>query len=134
MSTPRITSWRVAQALRPLLDDDISGVAAEEQAAVEVAAVDALIEQAEREWAAAERTETARISRMFTDQPHARRARRRANRTVLRMLPDLLRPVGAPDDLVEAVNRTVRGLSIRCPNTGTDQCCPACRRQREESA
>lgn len=53
--------------------------------------IDALIEEAERGWVDAERTETARVSRRFTDQPHARRARRRAGRTVLRMLPDLLR-------------------------------------------
>lgn len=118
MSSPRITSWRVVQALRPLLDDDVAGVAAEEHAAAEAAEVETLIEQAEREWTAAERTESIRIARMFTDQPHARRARRRVTRTVLRALPDLLRPLDAPDDLVEAV----RGLPIRCPNTGIDQC------------
>lgn len=131
MGSPRITCQRVVQALRPLLDADVADVAAEEQAAIESGAVEAMIEQAEREWTAAERTEAARISRMFTDQPHARRARRRANRTVLRMLPDLLRPLDVPDDLMQTVNRTVRGLPVRCPNTGTDQCdsglgCPVC--------
>jgi hypothetical protein len=78
-----------------MLDEDITDVAAEEHAAVEAAEIDVLIEQAERDWAAAERTETARISRMFTDQPRARRAHRRADRTVLRMLPGQLRPVAA---------------------------------------
>lgn len=34
-------------------------------------------------------------------------------------------------ELTDAVNRTVRGLAVRCPNTGTDTCdsgagCPAC--------
>ena len=95
MSSPRITSRRVARALRPLLDDDVTSAAIDEHAAGESAEVDALIEQTEREWAAAERTETARVSRMFTDQPRARRAHRRADRTVLRLLPDRLRPVSA---------------------------------------
>lgn len=91
MSSPRITSQKVVHALRSMLDDDVAAVAIEEHAAGEGAEVDALIERAEREWAAAERTETARVSRMFTDQPRARRAHRRADRTVLRMLPDQLR-------------------------------------------
>jgi hypothetical protein len=92
MSSPRITSRRAVLALRPLLDDDIADVAIQEHAAKETAEIDALIEQAEQEWAAAERTKTARISRMFTDQPRARRAHRRADRTVLRTLPGQLRP------------------------------------------
>lgn len=91
MSSPRITSRQAIQALRPLLDDDIAAVAIEEQAAAEATELDAVIEQAEREWAVAARTETARVSRMFTDQPRARRAHRRADRTVLRMLPGQLR-------------------------------------------
>ena len=53
--------------------------------------VDALIEQVEREWVAAEKTESTRVARMFTDPPHARRTRGRVGRTVLRRLPDLLR-------------------------------------------
>src|ERR1700741_1408434 len=92
MSSPRITSRRAVNALRSLLDEDIADIAIDEHAADEVAVIDALIEQAEREWAAAERTETARISRMFTDHPRARRAHRRAARTVRRTLPDRLRP------------------------------------------
>ena len=105
MSSPRITSRRVVQALRPLLDDDVIGVAVEEHAAIEAGAVDVLIEQAEREWTAAERIETTRVSRMFNDPPHARRARRRSNRTVLRMLPDLLRPFDLPDGLDSILER-----------------------------
>lgn len=93
MSSPRITSRQAVHALRSMLDDDIADVAAEEHAAVETAEIDVLIEQAERDWAAAERAETARISRMFTDQPRARRAHRRADRTVLRALPGHLRPL-----------------------------------------
>lgn len=92
MSSPRITSRRAVHALQTLLDDDIATVAADEHAAGESADVEALIEQAEREWAAAARSESARVSRRFTDQPRARRAHRRADRTVLRMLPDQLRP------------------------------------------
>lgn len=97
MSSPRITSPRVIDALRLLLDDDVAGVAAEEHAAAEAAAIEVLIERAEREWTAAERTETARLSRMFTDQPRARRAHRRADRTVLRALPGQLRPLSAAE-------------------------------------
>jgi hypothetical protein len=97
MSSPRITNRRVVRAIRPLLDDDIAAVAVEEHAAAEVTGLDAVIEQAEREWAAAERTEAARISRMFTDQPRARRAHRRADRAVLRTLPDRLRPLSAAE-------------------------------------
>ena len=87
MSSPQITNRRVVQALTPLLDDDIAAVASEEAAAAEVAEIAALVEEAEREWAAAELRETVRISRVFTDQTRARRAHRREDRTVLRMLP-----------------------------------------------
>jgi hypothetical protein len=87
MFSLEITNPQVAQALMPQLDDDIVVVASEEASAVEVAEIDSLVEEAEREWAAAERRETARVSRVFTDQTRARRARRREDRTVLRMLP-----------------------------------------------
>lgn len=94
MFSLKITSRSVAEALMPQLDDDIAAVAGEEAAAAESAEIDALIEDAEREWAAAEQREIARVARMFTDQTRARRARRRENRTVLRMLPARL---GASD-------------------------------------
>ena len=42
MSSPRIISRRVVRALRPLLDDDIADVTAEEHAAIESGAIDAL--------------------------------------------------------------------------------------------
>ena len=94
MFSLKITSRSVAEALLPQLDDDIAAVADEEASAAETAEIDALIEEAEREWAAAEQRETARVSRVFTDQTRARRARRREDRSVLRLLPVRL---GAPD-------------------------------------
>ena len=87
MFSLKITDRRVTEALIPQLDADIAAVAEEEAAAAEVAAIDALVEEAEREWAAAEHRESVRLSRVFTDQTRARRARRREDRTVLRTLP-----------------------------------------------
>jgi hypothetical protein len=87
MFSLKITDRQVAEALMPQLDQDIAAVADEEAAAAEVAEIDALVEEAEREWAAAEQRETVRLTRVFTDQTRARRARRREDRTVLRTLP-----------------------------------------------
>ncbi|TDV45528.1 hypothetical protein [Actinophytocola oryzae] len=87
MFSLKITDKRVTQALMPHLDDDIAAVASDEASAAEVAEIDTLIEEAEREWAAAEQREAARVSQVFTDQTRARRARRREDRTVLRVLP-----------------------------------------------
>jgi hypothetical protein len=102
------------QIFNAYLDDD---AAREEHAAGERAEVDALIEQAESEWAAADRAEQARVSRTFTDQPRARRAHRRADRTVLRKLPDLLRPLGAPASLTrksaDAVELDIANAELR---------------------
>lgn len=82
MFSLKITDRRVAEALIPQLDNDIAAVAEEEAAAAEVAEIDALVEEAEREWAAAEQRETVRLSRVFTDQTRARRTRRREDRTL----------------------------------------------------
>lgn len=87
MFSLKITDQRIVEPLLPQLDDDIAAVMAEEATAAEAAEIDALIEEAEREWAAAEWRETTRLSRMFTDQTRARRARRREDRTLLRALP-----------------------------------------------
>lgn len=87
MFSLKITNRRVTEALIPQLDTDIAAVAEEEAAAAEVAEIDALVEEAEREWAIAEQRETVRVSRVFTDQTRARRARRREDRTVLRTFP-----------------------------------------------
>lgn len=94
MFSLKITNRSVAEALMPQLDDDIAAVADEEASAAEAAEIDALVEEAEREWAAAEQREAVRLSRVFTDQTRAGRARRRDDRTVLRMLPARL---GVPD-------------------------------------
>lgn len=49
--------------------------------------VDQVLEEVDRELAAAERIEWARVSRSFTDQIRAQRAKRRAARVALRSLP-----------------------------------------------
>ncbi|PXY34212.1 hypothetical protein BAY59_01230 [Prauserella coralliicola] len=90
MSSARIASKTAREALFLLLDDDVSAVAREEVMAAEVAEIDALVEEMEREWAAADRVESHRVSRDFTDQVRARRTHRRADRTVLRSLPTRL--------------------------------------------
>ncbi|MEV5296476.1 hypothetical protein [Amycolatopsis methanolica] len=84
MKFARITSPEAVDALFPLVDEDISAVARDEEIAAEVAEIDALIEEAEREWAAAERVEAFRVSRELTDLVSARRAVRRVTREVLR--------------------------------------------------
>ena len=75
MRAVQITDAAAREALFALVDEDISTVAEEEAMAAEVAEIDALIEQAEREWSAADRAR-ARDARM----------RRRADRVVLRTL------------------------------------------------
>ncbi|QRP46903.1 hypothetical protein [Amycolatopsis sp. FDAARGOS 1241] len=81
MTRARITATR---ALFALVDDQISGVAREEDMAAEVAEIDALVQDAEREWIAADLEESFRVSRDLTDQVRARRAHRRADRAALR--------------------------------------------------
>jgi hypothetical protein len=51
------------------------------------AAIDRLIEQVDRELVAEQHVEGVRLSHAFTDQRRARRASRRAGRSVLRSLP-----------------------------------------------
>ncbi|WP_020418543.1 hypothetical protein [Amycolatopsis sp. ATCC 39116] len=87
MKTVLITDRRASEALFPLFDDDIASVAREDQMAAEIAEIDALIEEAERGWAAAEQVETFRLSRELTDQVRARRTTRRAAQRALRSLP-----------------------------------------------
>ena len=84
MKFARITSPAAVDALFPLVDEDISAVVRDEEVAAEVAEIDALIEEAEREWAAAERVEAFRVSRELTDVVSARRATRRLTREALR--------------------------------------------------
>jgi hypothetical protein len=56
------------------------------------AAVDRLIEQVDRELVAEQHIEAVRLTHAFTDQRSARRASRRAGRSVLRSLPVQLSP------------------------------------------
>lgn len=94
MKHAHITSTDAIDALFPLVDEDISAVAEHEARAAEVAEIDALIEQAEREWATAEQDETFRVMRELTDQVRARRAHRRVGRVMLRQLPQQLGTAG----------------------------------------
>lgn len=63
--------------------------------AAEVAYIDRLLAEVDRELADQERTEQVRLKHYFTDQVRARRALRRAERGVLRSLPTRL---PAPDE------------------------------------
>lgn len=90
MKTARITNQHATEALFPLVDDLISNVAREEEMAAEIAEIDALVEEAEREWIAADLEESFRVSRDLTDQVRARRTHRRVGREVLRSLPSRL--------------------------------------------
>ena len=91
---------RFARDVMALLDEDFVRLAREEEMAEEVAEIDALIaeelgdlagvdglvEDAEREFTAAEAAEVFRVSRELTDPVRARRAHRWTERAVLRGL------------------------------------------------
>ncbi|RBM22008.1 hypothetical protein DI005_07950 [Prauserella sp. PE36] len=55
-------------------------------------AIDALIEEVDRELANEQHTVTVRVERSFTDARRARRAERRAGREALRSLPARIEP------------------------------------------
>jgi hypothetical protein len=90
MKPARITDRMALDALFPVLDDDISTVEHDEETAAEIAEIDRLIDEVDRELAAERHTETFRIARDFTDQRRARRAHRRNDRMTLRSLPERL--------------------------------------------
>lgn len=91
MKLGRIADVEAAAAIAALVDDDVFAVQKEEhmaaQAVEEVALIDRLIDEVDKELTAHERAEHVRLSRAFTDQRRARRAHRRAEREVLRTLP-----------------------------------------------
>lgn len=87
MRTARITSRQASEALFPLVDEDISTVVREEEMAAEVAEIDALIEEVDRELAAEADAAAHRALRPFTDVERARRSQRRTVRDALRSLP-----------------------------------------------
>ena len=100
MRTAQITSREAIEALFPLLDEEISTVAREEEHAAEVAEIDALvagepgdlaeldalIAEADGVFAAAEAAAVFRVAHELTDPVRARRAHRRTDRAVLRGL------------------------------------------------
>jgi len=90
MKSVRITDPQASRALAVLGDDVVCAVQREEEMAAQIAQVDALLDEADRELACDERAELVRITRDATDQVLARRARRRADREVLRALPTRL--------------------------------------------
>lgn len=96
MKSVKITDPQVSRALAELGDDVVCAVQREEDMAAEIARIDALLEEADRDLAREERTESVRITRDVTDQVRARRARRRADREVLRMLPTRLSGADLP--------------------------------------
>lgn len=87
MKTARITDQQAIDAMTRLADDLVSAVVEEEVMAAEVACIDRMIDEVDQELAAQERTERVRLSRSYTDQVLAQRARRRAERVALRALP-----------------------------------------------
>ncbi|SNR87533.1 hypothetical protein SAMN06265360_12640 [Haloechinothrix alba] len=99
MEFTRIADREARLRLGTVLDPDVVAVQQEEDMARERAEIDALIEEADREFAAEARVETERVHREVRGQVRARRARRRADREVLRSLPVRLEraPVGEVD-------------------------------------
>lgn len=91
MKRARIADRAAAELVATLADDDVFAVQKEEhmaaQAVAEAALIDRVIDEVDRELAAQDRVEQVRLSRSFTDQVRARRARRRADREVLRAVP-----------------------------------------------
>jgi len=89
MKFARITDPLAAQVVAAVSDETVSAVEEEETMAAEVAEIDRLIDEVDRDLAAQVRTESVRITRDVTDQVRARRARRarrRADRELLRAL------------------------------------------------
>lgn len=92
-----IPDRQVAEALSWLTDDDICAVQKEEDMAVEIAEVDRLMEQVDRELASSPLVESARLALDHRDSHPYRRTRRRSDRAVLRSLPRRF-PAGAESD------------------------------------
>jgi len=86
MKSVKITDPQASRVLAEWGDDVVCAVEREEEMAAEIARIDALLEEADRDLVREERTESVRITRVATDQVRARRARRRADREVLRAL------------------------------------------------
>lgn len=90
MRQARITDPLAVSAVAAVSDETVSAVEREEAMAAEVAEIDRLIDEVDRELAAQECTESVRLTRAFTDARRMRRARRRADREALRTLPTRL--------------------------------------------
>ncbi|MEU3274509.1 hypothetical protein ABZ639_27005 [Saccharomonospora sp. NPDC006951] len=86
MKTTRISSPEALEALFPLVDEDISTVAREEEMAVEVAEIDALIEAVDRELVAELEVAGSPSRRVFADVERVRRSQRRTVRDALSLL------------------------------------------------
>jgi hypothetical protein len=86
----RIVDREVRSAWLYHLDLDISAVQHDEDVASEIAEIDRLIEDVERELAETEHEVLVRLTHDFTDQRRAVRASRRAGRGVLRSLPQVV--------------------------------------------
>lgn len=97
MKHGRIADTEAGQAFAVWADDDITAVQKEEDMAAEVASIERLIAEVDRELEEQERTEQVRVTRKFTDVRSARRAHRRAEAGVLRELPVRL-PAALPLD------------------------------------
>ncbi|WP_410662794.1 hypothetical protein [Amycolatopsis sp. lyj-84] len=94
MSTMRNTWYPTPPATFPQVSDDAAVEGFYPDGLTE-SAIDALLEEVDRELAADEHAASAAFLYDFTDQRRAGRARRRAGREALRSLPVRL-PVSAP--------------------------------------
>lgn len=90
MEFARIADPQAREAAAVWSDDDIAAARTEIDMAAEVAYIERLIAEVDRELADQERIEQVRVTHNFTDQRQARRAHRRAESGVLRSLPTRL--------------------------------------------
>ncbi|PXY32114.1 hypothetical protein [Prauserella muralis] len=96
MKTARITSRQARESVDLAFDQDIWSVTKEEEMAAEVAEIDALIDEVDRELAAEAGAAASRALRPFTDVDRARRAQRRAVRDALALLDRKALIAGVP--------------------------------------
>ena len=96
MEPIRIAGRLAKEVLWPFLDDDISAVQEEEDMANEIAAIDRLLEEVDRELATEQRTGLARFAVDASDGQWVRRARRRSQRNAVRSLR-----LVSPDEAIE---------------------------------
>lgn len=97
MKFARINHPQASAVLAELGDELVSAEREEAAMAAEVAEIDRLVDEVDRELTQQERIESVRLTRTFADTRRVRRARRRADREALRALPGRLDPSAAEE-------------------------------------